>query len=105
MKLEVLTKKELIELIREHTSLSEEVQVRQALERRKLRLENQIGDCNGKLNLFYKEVDDLTEQYSVFKRWSDLGKIISLNRKIESQKKTLACLKKQRGQIKKKLGD
>ena len=105
MKLEVLTKQELIELMRENTSLSEEAQVRRALERRKLRLENQIGDCNERLNLFYKEVDDLAEQYSIFKRCSDLGKIISLNRKIESQKKMLACSQKQRGQIKKELGD
>ena len=44
MKLEILTKQELFELIRENTSLSEEAQVRQALEMRKLRLENQIGD-------------------------------------------------------------
>lgn len=105
MRLEDLTKQELIQLIRENTSLSEEVQVRQILERRKLTLEGQISDCKRLLNLFYKQVDSLSEQYRIFKRWSDLGKIVSLNRQIESKKKALTCLQKQRGQIKKKLGD
>lgn len=100
--MEVLTKQELIELIRERISFdetSESEQVQNILLCRKKGLQQQIETAKLQVNTLKGDLDDLVGLYRIFHQRDALSTMVMLSNQIEMQSKVLETLTKRYEQL------
>lgn len=102
MKLEVLTKQELINLIRKSSDCqlaSEDELVHSVLSQRKVELERQIELTNSSIGKLKADVNDLVDYYRLCGQRKNLGDLVVLINQIEAQSKILDRLVKRYEQL------
>lgn len=102
MKLEVLTKQELINLIRKSSDCqlaSEDELVHSVLSQRKVELERQIELINLLIGKLKADMNDLVDYYRLYGQRKNLGDLVVLMNQIEAQSKILDRLVKRYEQL------
>lgn len=102
MKLEVLTKQELINLIRKSSDCqlaSEDELVHSVLSQRKVELERQIELINLLIGKLKADMNDLVDYYRLYGQRKNLGDLVVLMNQIEAQSKMLDRLVKRYEQL------
>lgn len=102
MKLEVLTKQELIKLIRkspDYQLIPEEELVHSVLSQRKIELGRQIELTNSSIGKLRADMDDLEGYYRLYGQRKNLGDLVVLINQIEAQSKILDRLVKRYEQL------
>ncbi len=97
MKLEVLIKQELINLIRKSSDCqlaSEDELVHSVLSKRKVELERQIKLTKSSIGKFRKNVEGLADYYRLYGQQNNLGNCVVLINQIEAQSNILDRLVK-----------